>query len=239
MSEQPLTYEGVLEMIREISRAMKERDAEYAREKKERDAEYAREKKERDAEYVREKKERDAEYAREKKERDAELARIEKETNRKIGDLTGSIGRMVEHMIGERIVEKFQALGYGVTRPVLRNHSFENTKLWIKGEFDLTLVDSDIVILIEVKTTLKTSNVRKHIKKIEEYRRHIDAVGFTQPPFSTRLLPSTRFIGAVAGAVVTDEAKQFAHEKGLYTIVQSGEAVEIVQTPEGFKAKEW
>jgi len=227
MSAQPLTYESVLELIRENSREMREEHREFRRSLKEQGAEFDRRM-----------EEQRAEYTREKKKRDAELARIEKETNRKIGDLTGSIGRMVEHMIGERIVEKFQALGYGVTRPVLRNHSFENTKLWIKGEFDLTLVDSDIIILIEVKTTLKTSNVRKHIKKIEEYRRHVDTVGFVQPP-SAHLLPSTRFIGAVAGAVVTDEAKQFAHEKGLYTIVQSGEAVEIVKTPEGFKAKEW
>jgi len=49
----------------------------------------------------------------------------------------------------------------------------------------------------------------------------------------------TRFIGAVAGAVVTDEAKDFAHENGMYVIVQSGDAVEIVSVPVGFKAKEW
>ena len=29
------------------------------------------------------------------------------------------------------------------------------------------------------------------------------------------------------------------NEATMYVIVQSGEAVEIVQTPEGFKAKEW
>ena len=113
-----------------------------------------------------------------------------------------------------------------------------NTKLGIEGEFDLTLVDSDILILIEVKTSLETVDVRKHIEKIEEYRRYIVSVGFVQPPF-THLLPSTRFIGAVAGAVVEEEAMKFAHENGLYTIVQSGEAVEIVPVPEGFKAREW
>ena len=141
-------------------------------------------------------------------------------------------------MLGERIIEKFQALGYEVTRPVRRNHSFENTKLGISGEFDLTLVDSDVIILIEVKTTLETKDVRRHIEKIEEYHRHIVSVGFVQPPF-TYLLPSTRFIGAVAGAVVEDDAIKFAHENGLYTIVQSGEAVEILPVPEGFKVKEW
>ena len=67
--------------------------------------------------------------------------------------------------------------------------------------------------------------VRKHLGKMEKYRIYANA----------RWNDPTRFIGAV----VTDEAKDFAHENGMYVIVQSGEAVEIVETPEGFKAKEW
>ena len=209
MSAQQLTYESVLELIREnsreISRAVKEQGAEFDRRMEKRDAEYD---------------------------------RMRKELNRKIGDLGNRIGDIIEHMLGERIIEKFQALGYNVTHPVVRNCSFSSAKLGIYGEFDLTLVDSDIIILIEVKTTLETADVRKHLKKIDEYRNHIATDGFVQPHVR-HLLPNTRFIGAVAGAVVTDEAKDFALENGLYVIVQSGDAVEIVQTPEGFKAKEW
>jgi len=206
---QPLTYEGVLEMIREISHAMKERDAEYAREKKERDAEYAREKQERDAEY----------------------AQMRKELNKKMGDLTSRIGEIVEHMLGGRILDKFQALGYAVD-DYTRDHRYRNSKLGIKGQIDLILQDGDVAIFIEVKTKLETADVRKHLEQMEKYRRHVDAAKILWPP-------TTRFLGAVAGAVVDDEAMDFAHENGLYVIVQSGEAVEIVQTPEGFKAKEW
>jgi len=226
MSEQPLTYESIMKMIRGIARRQKETDRQMkanARRMKEQAAEYAREKKERYAEY---------EKLQQKTEREVERA------NRAIGRLGNRIGDIIEHMLGERIIEKFQALGYNVTHPVVRNCSFSSTKLGLYGEFDLTLVDSDIIILIEVKTTLETADVRKHLKKIEEYRNHIAAEGFVLPHVR-HLLPNTRFIGAVAGAVVTDEAKDFALENGLYVIVQSGEAVEIVPTPEGFKAKEW
>jgi len=199
MSAQPLTYESVLELIREEHR-----------------------------EFRRSLKEQSAEFDRRMEEQRAESARIEKETNRKIGDLTGRIGRMVEHMIGGRILEKFQALGYEVDY-YTRNHFFSTKKLGVKGEIDLILHDGDVSILIEVKTTLETADVRKHLEKMEKYRIYANA----------RWNDPTRFIGAVAGAVVTDEAKDFAHENGMYVIVQSGEAVEIVQTPEGFKAKEW
>ena len=205
MSAQPLTNEDVREMIRDISRTIKEQAAEFDRRLKE--------------------------EAREKKERDAELARIEKETNRRIGNLTGRIGMMVEHMVGGRILEKFQAIGYAVDH-CARNHSYRNSKLGISGEIDLLLQDGDVAILIEVKTTLETADVRKHLEQIEKYRRHVDAAKILWPP-------TTRFIGAVAGAIVEDEAMKFAHENGLYVIVQSGEAVEIVPVPEGFKAREW
>ena len=234
MSAQQLTNEDVREMFRETDRLIKEQAAEFDRRMKEfdrrmkeSDREFRRTRrlmKEQATEYDREKKE----YDRVKKERDAELARIEKETNRKIGKLTGTIGSIVEHMLGGRILEKFQALGYEVDY-YTRNHFFSIKKLGIKGEIDLILHDGDVSILIEVKTTLETSDVRKHLEKIEKYRIYADA----------RWNDPTRFIGAVAGAVVTDEAKDFAHENGMYVIVQSGEAVEIVPVPEGFHAKEW
>jgi len=223
MSEQQLTYESVLKLIRKSSRRGSREIQEMRRLMKERGAEFDRLMTERGAEF------------------DRRMQKVElqmERTSKEVGNLGNSVGRIVEHMLGERIIEKFQALGYGVTHPVRRNCSFVNAKLGINGEFDLTLVDSDVIILIEVKTTLETSDVRKHIEKIEKYRRHIVSVGFVQPPF-THLLPSTRFIGAVAGAVVEEEAMEFAHENGLYTIVQSGEAVEIVPVPVGFKAREW
>ena len=208
MSEQPVTYERLLEQfdkadrrIKKIERLMKLSAQEWRL------------------------------FAQEWKERSADLDRQMKETDKKISKLGSRIGEIVENMIGNRIVNKFQALGYSVTKPV-RNHSYKDSKLGISGEFDLMLIDGDIVILIEVKTLLETADVRRHIDRIEKYRRFVDSVGFLY-------LPSTRFIGAVAGAIVKEEAKSFAHENGMYVIVQSGEAVEIVEMPEGVQVKEW
>jgi len=38
---------------------------------------------------------------------------------------------------------------------------------------------------------------------------------------------------------VGGDAVKHAHENGLYTIVQSGKAMEIMPVPEGFTVKEW
>jgi hypothetical protein len=212
----------------------KERDAAYAREKAERDAEYAKMRQESAAEFDRRMAEQKAESDRQM----AELRRQMKRTDKIVGNLGNHIGNMIEHMLGEQIIEKFQDLGYGVTHPVRRNCTFMNSKMGISGEFDLTLVDTDVIILISVKLALGVKEVNEHIEAMEKFRRHINAVGFVQPPF-THLLPGTRFIGAVAGGSVDNKAIDIAHENGLYTIVQSGEAVDIMKTPEGFVAKEW
>ena len=131
-------------------------------------------------------------------------------------------------MVKGNIVAKFQELGYEVTE-CSRNRFFENKKLGIRSEIDLFLDDGEVAILIEVKTTLETADVRSHIARLEKYRRCADTKGVNKK----------RFIGAVAGAVAMDEVVKFAQENGLYAIVQSGKAVEIVAPPDGFQAKEW
>jgi hypothetical protein len=107
---------------------------------------------------------------------------------------------------------------------------YGSRRLGTNGQIDLLLENGDVAILIEVKTTLETADVRKHIERLEKYRRWVDSKGKGD---------NMRFIGAVAGAVIEGEADKFAMENGMYVIVQSGEAVEIVTPPEGFKAKEW
>ena len=151
-----------------------------------------------------------------------------KATDRKISALGSRIGEIVEAMVEGHIVEKFQAFGYDVEECFPRL-PFKNKKLGLEGDIDLFLEDGDTAILIEVKTTLETADVRRHLERMEEYRLYADAKG----------IGKRRYIGAVAGAVVKGEAAKFAQKNGLYVIVQSGYAVEIIPPPKGFKAKEW
>ena len=148
-----------------------------------------------------------------------------KETDRKIGSLTSRIGEIVENMVGGgNIVKQFQALNVPI-HAHSRNKVFGTEGTEASGEIDVFLENGDVVILIEVKTRLTDDDVRKHIKQMEEYRLYGR--------------DKRRILGAVAGAVVSDDVIKFAHRQGLYVIVQSGEAVEIIAQPEGFVAKEW
>ena len=222
MTAQQLTYEGFLELMQESSQKFDKEMQETRRLMKERDAEYERIRKERDAENDRLWKEAKQRF----KEADK---RIEK-TRKSIGELTGSMGKIIEHMVcGEgNIIKKFQDLGYRITK-CHRNTTFLDENSVICGEIDILLEDGGVDILVEVKTTLTMKYVRKHIKQLKAYRHCANAKGDNK----------SRFIGAVAGAIVKEDAKNFAHKNGMYVIVQSGKAVDIVKTPEGFTAKEW
>ena len=177
MSEQqkPLTYEGVLEMIRETDRNIRRMSRRTDRKFQETDRKIQ------------------------------ETAEQMKKTSKKISELGSRIGKIVENMVAGNIIEKFQTLNYDVTG-CSPHKFFEIKKLGISGEIDLLLDDGEVAILIEVKTTLETADVRKHIERIEKYRRYADARGIGK---------TQRYVGAVAGAVIMGEAAQFAHENGM------------------------
>jgi len=245
----PVTIESVLELIRvQIEKS----DQEAARRKEEFDRKLDR-MVEADARRREEDARRREEDARRKEEIDAQFEKttqaieattqaieattqaIEKtakqieQTNKDVGGLTGKVGDMVEKLVGEgNLVDQFRKLGHRV-KAHSRKKVFGEKGTAESGEIDLFLEDGNVSILVEAKTTLKKDDVLDHLERLEKYRRCVDADG-----------PSGKhFIGAVAGTVIAENVIDFAHEKGLYVIIQSARAVEILSQPEGFVAKKW
>ena len=170
-----------------------------------------------------------AESAREFDKRMAESdKRIERLTSN-MGNVDLRVGQLVEHMIGgKNVIMQFQALGYNVNDHS-RNIVFGIPNTADNGQIDLLLDDGDIAILVEVKTNLKDDDVRYHIERLEKYRRWKNSKGENKK----------RYIGALACALAEENVIKFAQKNGMYVIVQLGNNVEIVPSPEGFKAKEW
>ena len=221
MSGQQVTYESVLELIQKSAQgfidSLEKQGAEFDR---------------RMQEAERERKERESEFAKLRQETDRliqENAKQIKETNLKVGKLDSSIGRLVENMVsGDNIIAQFQALDYEIG-DYSRNKKFgHDLPDDMQGELDLFLENGDLAILIEAKTTLRTDDVTEFIEKLGTFRRVADRKGDTR-----------QFIGALAAASIRGDAQKFAHKKGIYVIVQSGDAVEIAPTPEGFQARKW
>ena len=93
-------------------------------------------------------------------------------------------------------------------------------------EIDVKLENGDKVMLVEVKTKPTTKDVKDHIKRLEKMRVYADLHG-----------DKRTFLGSVAGAVMTDNVKEYALKQGFFVIEPSGEAFNII-SPDN-KPKEW
>ena len=150
-------------------------------------------------------------------------------TNKTVASLSDKVGDMVEKLLGEgNLIDQFRELGHEV-KTHSQKKKFGKRGTAESGEIDLFLEDGDVAILVEAKTTLKMDDVHDHIERIEKYRRFVDDGGKTDK----------RFVGAVAGTVIAENVINFAHENGLYVIIQSARAVEIITQPKGFVARKW
>jgi hypothetical protein len=133
---------------------------------------------------------------------------------------------LAEHLVAPGIVKKFKALAYGFTR-CSPNASLEDDSLNLALEIDLFLENGDCAMAVEVKANLKTGDVKDHMNRMEKLHRYADAHK-----------DSRKFYGAVAGAIISKEVKEFALKNGFYVIAQSGDTMTI-DVPEGFKPKAW
>ena len=149
-----------------------------------------------------------------------------KNTNKQMGELHNRFGEMAEHLVAPNITEKFQALGYSITR------SSKNLKITdgidkTLTEVDLLLENGSIVIAIEVKAMPRTEDVNDHINRMAVLRRDAD-----------KHRDARKYCGAIAGAIMSDEVRKYIHKAGFYAIEQTGDTVRIT-VPEGFAPREW
>ena len=93
----------------------------------------------------------------------------------------------------------------------------------------MLLINSNVAVVVEVKSSLSIDDVNEHLERIEKIRKvspkRIDLSGVT-------------IYGAVAGMIVEGEADKYAYKKGLFVLRQKGNIVEIVNDFK-FKPKEW
>ena len=154
-----------------------------------------------------------------------ETDRIVKETAKQIGKLNNRFGEIVEYMVAPNLREKFKEYGLKF-REAMTDRVFSDDDDNTLFEVDVFLQNGDKAMLVEVKTTLTTEDVKDHIERLEKMRKYADSHG-----------DKSTFLGAVAGIVMTDNVKKYALGQGFYVIEPSGETFNII--PPSGKPKEW
>ena len=151
--------------------------------------------------------------------------RLKEELNIKIGALTNLFGDLTEGMVAPKICEKFNEFGFSFLKAG-PNCKYTDKINGISLEVDIMLENGDKAMLIEVKTKLTFDRIKYHLNRLAKMRKYADLHG-----------DKRTFLGAVAGIVVTDKARDYALKQGLYFIEYAGETFYI--TPPSGKPKEW
>ena len=155
------------------------------------------------------------------------MERIVKELSNNIGGINNTLGDLTEAMFSHELWKKFNDRGFAFTKQGPRVKFKENKQLI--AEVDYLLENGEYIMPVEIKTALKNDkDVDKHIDRIIKIRQYMDV-----------RKDMRKIVGAIAGGHVTNKALEYAHENGLYVIVQSGESMAIADEPPGFTAREW
>ncbi len=135
-----------------------------------------------------------------------------KEVSTLVGNLGGRWGEFVEGLIAPSCIALFTERGIQVDEVYLR------VKKTIDGErmeIDILVANTVAAVLVEVKSQLQVEDVRSHLNRLGKFKSFFPRYAACQ------------VYGAVAGIVVDSDADQFAMNKGLFVIEQSGETVKL------------
>ncbi|MCL2068213.1 MAG: hypothetical protein FWG99_12215 [Treponema sp.] len=215
------------EAERVLREERKEADRKYKEEREEANRKYKEEKEEADRKYKEEREEADRKYKEEREEANRKLEKQMKETDRRIGELGNRFGELAEHLVAPSIMEKFNDLGFEFSEHLHNWQIKDPNNPAGFTEIDILLGNGDIAIAIEVKAKPRRAAVDEHIHRMEILRKVAD-----------RRKDTRKYQGALAGAIMEEPVRQYALEKGLYVIEQTGDTV-MINVPKGFTAREW
>jgi hypothetical protein len=145
-----------------------------------------------------------------------------------VGGLNVSMGELIETLFGPHIGEKFDAYQYNLKRIFKRVPIYDDTSRR-RGEIDLLLSNTTVCMALEVKRWLDDlAEIDKHIQRMKLIRQY--------PPAEIK---GKKLLGAMAGAVVSAEAREYAERSGFFVLELTGDDVRLLEPPEDFQPKEW
>jgi len=145
-----------------------------------------------------------------------ETEKVLKQTQKQMGDLGNTLGSIVEHILTPGLPQKFKKLGYSFNR--ISTYKFAEG-VWT--QVDGMLENGDTAVVVEVKTTLRETDIDNHIERMEKIRKYADEHG-----------DKRHFMGAMASTVTDDSNRNYALKKGLFVIEPSGDDVKVIK-PDG------
>ena len=144
------------------------------------------------------------------------------EIGRQLGDLGLVQGEVAEDLFYRNVRYLFRS----------RDMDFRNVKRNLKkkgvGEYDIVAVDSDAVLVIEIKNKLQKRMIDAFInKRLSKFKEAF-------PEFRGR-----RLFGGIGALVVKDDVSRYAERAGLYVLTQTSKGGAALANRKNFRAKEF
>ena len=155
-----------------------------------------------------------------------ETAKTVASMSKNLGGLGNLQGRLTEAMFTVDLWKKFNEAGFVFTKQSPHVKFVENKQ--VIAEVDVFLENGEYAMLVEIKTDLTIGDIDDHVKRIAKIRQYMDAHA-----------DSRKLVAAVAGEIVHENVMFYAHKKGMFVLMQSGDSVSIAATPHGFTLQEF
>jgi len=145
-----------------------------------------------------------------------------------VGGLNISMGDLIETLFAPHLGEKFDAYDYNLKRMYRRIPIYDNDNR-IRSDIDILLSNTTVCMAVEVKRWLETEkDVNEHVKRMQLIREY--------PPAEVK---GKKLLGAIVGAVVTPEVREYAEQNGFFVLELTGKDVRLLEPPNNFQPKEW
>lgn len=152
-----------------------------------------------------------------------ETDKIMKNLMKKSSEYDSRWGKFVESLVEGSLVSLLNDRQIYVNDTLMRRKKYHNDKDY---EIDIIALNGDEIVVVEVKTTLSTTDVAKFIEVLIEFKK-----AFTE-------YKDKRVIGAVAYIGADKGADTFAAKSGLLVIKATGDSARITNHKD-FNPKRW
>jgi len=141
----------------------------------------------------------------------SETSESVRELNDTVGGMGGHLGEVIEFIVVPKIRPAINALGDHSFKEITARKKVEiviNDRKRKLTEVDVLLYGDTEAMAVEIKTCLQTSDVDKHLLRLQILRDHE----------ATAEIKGKTLFGAMVGAIVHDPVRAYALKKGLYVI---------------------
>jgi hypothetical protein len=164
-------------------------------------------------------------------ERQKEIGRLIDERaerlDKQLVEMDNCFDEMIKDLVMPDLTGKFGEIGLVFTKVHPHTVIYDDGNN-ILTEVDITLENSDTVMIVKAKSKLRTEDVTDHVKRMELLRLYADLHG-----------DKRKYLGAIAGMKFNEDEKQYALKSGFYLVELCVDTFVITVPEGGCSPKEW